>query len=73
MFCMSQKFDELKQKLKNVDKDQAKHVFQEIQQARQDGKIDENEKSELLNSAKGLLGGSDLGGGLGGLFGGDKK
>lgn len=68
---MSQKFDELKQKLRNVDKNQAKQVFQEVQRAREDGQIDEHEKQELLNSAKGLLGG-DLGGGLGGLFG-DKK
>lgn len=69
---MSQKFDELKQKLKNVDKDQAKQVFQEVKQAREDGKIDENEKNELLSSAKDLLGGNDTGGGLGGMFG-DKK
>ena len=41
---MSQKFDELKHKLKNVDKAKAGELVKDIKQARDDGKIDENEK-----------------------------
>lgn len=60
---MSQKFDELKQKVQNVDKDQAKSVIQEIKQARDNGDIDENEKNSLMDTAKSKLGGNiDLGG-----------
>ncbi|WP_028274012.1 hypothetical protein [Atopococcus tabaci] len=59
---MSQKFDELKQKLQNVDKDQAKDLMQQIKSARQNGEIDEKEEKNLLDTAK-----SKLGGGLGGL------
>jgi transcription elongation GreA/GreB family factor len=59
----SKKFNELKEKLKNVDKDKAKQLIGEIKQAREDGKIDENEKKELLSSAK-----SAVGDNLGGLF-----
>ncbi|WP_087972164.1 hypothetical protein [Oceanobacillus rekensis] len=59
---MSQKFDELKQKLKNVDKAKAGQLVKEIKQARDDGEIDENEKNDLLNSAKSMVGDLDIGG-----------
>lgn len=63
---MSQKFDELKQKLKNVDKEKAGQLVKEVKQAHDDGTIDENEKKELLSDAKKMVG-NDAAGGLGGL------
>lgn len=65
---MSQKFDELKQKLANIDKDQVMQVINEIRQANQEGKIDENEKNDLLSQAKKMAGNLDIGG----MFGGKK-
>jgi transcription elongation GreA/GreB family factor len=62
MLQMSQKFDELKQKLKNVDKAKTGQLVKEIKQARDDGEIDENEKKELLNSAKTMVGDLDISG-----------
>lgn len=59
---MSQKFDELKQKLQNVDKDKAKDLMQQIKSARQNGEINEKEEKNLLDTAK-----DKMGGGLGGL------
>lgn len=61
---MSQTFDALKEKLSNADLGQAKEVMEQAKQAYDDGKIDENEKKELLESAKSVIGGK----GLGGLF-----
>jgi len=58
---MSQKFDELKQKLQNVDKDQAKDVVQQIRNARQNGDIDKNEEKDLMDTAKSKLGNIDIG------------
>ena len=60
---MSQTFDALKEKISNADMGEAKEIITQVKQARDDGKIDENEKSELMDLAK-----SKLGGGLGGLF-----
>jgi len=54
---MSKKFDELKAKLKNVDTSQAKQLMKDFKQAREDGKIDENEKKELMASAKSMVSG----------------
>ena len=62
MIQMSQKFDELKHKLKNVDKAKAGELVKDIKQARDDGKIDENEKKDLLHSAKMMVGDLDIGG-----------
>lgn len=59
---MSQKFDELKQKLKNVDKEKAGQLVKEVKQAHDDGSIDENEKKELMNEAKKTVGDDILGG-----------
>lgn len=59
---MSQKFDELKQKLKSVDKAKAGELVKDIKQARDDGKIDENEKKDLLHSTKTVVGDLDIGG-----------
>lgn len=61
---MSQTFDALKEKLSNADLGQAKEVMEQAKQAYDDGKIDENEKKELLESAKSVIGGK----GIGGLF-----
>ncbi|MBT2571947.1 hypothetical protein [Planococcus sp. ISL-110] len=62
---MSQTFDALKQKLSNADLGQAKEVFEQAKVAYEDGKIDETEKKELMESAKSIFSG---GKGLGGLF-----
>lgn len=61
---MSQVFDALKEKLSNADLGQAKDVIMQAKKAYEDGQIDENEKKELLESAKSVIGGK----GLGGLF-----
>ncbi len=61
---MSQTFDALKEKLSNADLGQAKEVLEQAKQAHADGKIDESEKNELIESAKSVIGGK----GLGGLF-----
>lgn len=59
---MSQKFDELKQKLKGVDKKKAGQLVKEVKQAHDDGKIDDNEKKELMSEAKKTAGNDALGG-----------
>ncbi|TWT00201.1 hypothetical protein [Planomicrobium sp. CPCC 101079] len=59
---MSQAFDALKEKLSNADMGQAKEVMEEAKQAHADGKIDENEKNQLMESAKSVIGGKGLGG-----------
>ena len=61
---MSQAFDALKEKLSNADMGQAKDVIIQAKQAYEDGQIDENEKNELMESAKSVIGSK----GLGGLF-----
>lgn len=61
---MSQTFDALKEKISNADMDEAKEIITQVKQANDDGKIDENEKNELMELAKSKIGG----GGLGGLF-----
>ncbi|MDN7243583.1 hypothetical protein QWY14_17470 [Planococcus sp. N028] len=59
---MSQTFDALKEKLKNADLGQAKEVMEQAKQAHADGKIDENEKKELFETAKSVIGDKGLGG-----------
>ncbi|WP_035051285.1 hypothetical protein [Carnobacterium pleistocenium] len=59
---MSQKFDELKQKLKSVDKEKAGQLIKEVKRAHEDGSIDKNEKKELMDEAKKTVGGNPLGG-----------
>ncbi|AUD13501.1 MULTISPECIES: hypothetical protein [unclassified Planococcus (in: firmicutes)] len=61
---MSQTFDALKEKISNADMGEAKEIITQVKQAYDDGKIDENEKNELMELAKSKIGG----GGLGGLF-----
>jgi|GEM_PF-2317268 len=61
---MSQTFDALKEKISNADMGEAKEIITQVKQAYDDGKIDENEKNELIDLAKSKIGG----GGLGGLF-----
>ncbi|ANU18996.1 hypothetical protein BBI15_01505 [Planococcus plakortidis] len=61
---MSQTFDALKEKISNADMSEAKEIITQVKQAYDDGKIDENEKNELMDLAKSKIGG----GGLGGLF-----
>lgn len=61
---MSQTFDALKEKLSNADIGQAKEVIEQARKAYEDGQIDENERNELIESAKSVIGGK----GLGGLF-----
>ncbi|WP_203334647.1 hypothetical protein [Planococcus beigongshangi] len=60
---MGQTFDALKEKISKADMSEAKEIITQVKQAYDDGKIDENEKKELMDLAK-----SKLGGGLGGLF-----
>lgn len=68
---MSQKFDELKQKIKNVDKAQLGDLMKDFQAAREDGDIDEKERQELMDQAKNAIGNKssdeDKGKGLGGF------
>ncbi|MGO1060492.1 hypothetical protein ACTL32_15290 [Planococcus sp. FY231025] len=59
---MSQKFDALKEKLSSADLGQAKDVMMEAKQAYEDGQIDENEKNELMESAKSVIGDKGIGG-----------
>lgn len=59
---MSQTFDALKSKLSNADLGQAKEVMEQAKQAHEDGKIDEKERNELMESAKSVIGGKGLGG-----------
>ncbi|MBU9673950.1 hypothetical protein KQ939_12285 [Planococcus sp. CP5-4] len=61
---MSQTFNALKEKISNADMGEAKEIITQVKQAYDDGKIDENEKNELLDLAKSKIGG----GGIGGLF-----
>lgn len=53
---MSQKFDELKQKLKNIDKAQIGDLMKDFQRAKEDGDINEKERQELMDAAKNLIG-----------------
>ena len=61
---MSQTFDALKKKLSNADIGQAKEVIEQAQKAYEDGQIDKDERNELMESAKSVIGGP----GLDGLF-----
>jgi len=58
---MSKKFDELKLKIKNMDKSGVKLLIADIKKAREDGEIDEQEKKELMASAKSAFGDLNLG------------
>ena len=58
---MSKKFDDLKKKIDNVDKGQAKEIFQKIKQEHDKGNIDKKEKESLLDKAKQKFGNIDLG------------
>ena len=64
MLHLSQTFDALKKKLSNADIGQAKEVIEQARQAYEDGKIDEQERNELMVSAKSVIEEK----GLGGLF-----
>ncbi|MFL2100830.1 hypothetical protein [Desemzia sp. FAM 23991] len=55
---MSQKFDDLKQKLKNVDKAQIGDLMKDFQRAKEDGEINEKERQELMDAAKNAIGDS---------------
>ncbi len=63
---MSQKFNELKRQVQNIDKDKVGQLVKEIKQAFEDGKINENERNELISTAKQSFSDIDLGG-LGGF------
>ncbi|WP_195914048.1 hypothetical protein [Planomicrobium sp. YIM 101495] len=54
---MSQLFDTLKEKIRNADMGEAKEIITQVKRAYDDGKIDENEKNELMDLAKSKLGG----------------
>lgn len=58
---MSQKFDELKQQVKNVDKDKAGQLVKDIKQAYSDRKIDKSERDKLMQDAKQTVGDIDFG------------
>lgn len=55
---MSQKFDQLKQKIENADKDQIKDIIQLVKKEKDQGNIDEDEKQSLIDKAKDKIGGS---------------
>jgi len=55
---MSQKFDELKKKIENADKDQIKDIIQQVRQEDEKGNIDKDEKQSLLDKAKEKVGGN---------------
>ncbi|WP_236005972.1 hypothetical protein [Desemzia sp. RIT 804] len=55
---MSQKFDDLKQKLKNVDKAQIGDLMKDFERAKEDGEINEKERQELMDAAKNAIGDS---------------
>lgn len=61
---MSETFEALKDKISNADPEQAKELLGQVKQAYEDKEINEEEKDELMNSAKSIMGDS----GLGGLF-----
>lgn len=58
---MRQHFDELKKKVEHTDERHTKELVETIKKAYEEGKIDEAEKRDLLQGAKGLLGSMDLG------------
>lgn len=62
---MNQKFDELKQKLKSVDKAQIGDLMKDFERAKDDGKINEKERQELMDAAKNAIGGKDNSKGFG--------
>jgi len=49
---MSQKFDELKEKIENADEDQVTDLIQQVQQEDEKGNIDQDEKESLIGKAK---------------------
>ena len=52
-------FKQIKKVVKNIDKKQAGNLIKDFKHAKKDGKIDEAERSQLLDSAKKLI--SDVG------------
>ncbi|RFP39547.1 hypothetical protein DDJ69_31820 [Klebsiella oxytoca] len=55
---MSQKFDELKERIQNIDKDQVNDLINQVKDARKNGEINEDEKQSLVDQAKEKIGGS---------------
>lgn len=55
---MSQKFDELKEKIQNIDKDQVNDLINQVKDARKNDEINEDEKQSLVDQAKEKIGGS---------------
>jgi len=53
---MSQKFDELKEKIENADKDQITDLIQQVQQEDEKGNIDKDEKESLIDKAQSKVG-----------------
>ena len=62
---MNQKFDELKQKLKSVDKAQVGDLMKDFKRAKDDGEINEKERQELMDAAKNAIGEKDNSKGFG--------
>lgn len=55
---MSQRFDELKQKIEQADKDKIMDIIQQVKKEKDQGNIDEDEKQTLIDKAKDKVGGS---------------
>lgn len=53
---MSDKFEALQNKIKNVDKEKLTGLIQEAKQAAEDGEITDTEREELVEIAKEQLG-----------------
>jgi len=53
---MSQKFDELKEKIEKADEDQVTELIQQVQQEDEKGNIDQDEKESLIDKAQGKVG-----------------
>lgn len=58
MIIMSQRFDELKQKIEQADKDKIMDIIQQVKKEKDQGNIDEDEKQTLIDKAKDKVGGS---------------
>lgn len=53
---MSDKFEALQNKIKNVDNEKLTGLIREVKQAAEDGEITDTEKEELVETAKEQLG-----------------
>jgi len=53
---MSQKFEDLKEKIESADEDQIPELIQQVQEEDEKGKITQDEKDSLVDKAKNKVG-----------------